>query len=67
MSKHASKPTERRDENSSQSSGPSLRDQYEIIRNDIMKLRDDLNKGYDMAKSMVDRKTILNQLLKVRS
>jgi hypothetical protein len=40
----------------------SLRDQYEIIREDILKLRDDLTKGYNMAKKAVDKKTLVAQL-----
>lgn len=41
----------------------SLKEQYDIIRNDLLKLREDLSRGYDMAKSMVDRKTLVKQFL----
>jgi hypothetical protein len=39
-----------------------LKDQYRIIKDDLVKLRDDLNTGIEMAKGMVDnmnRKEIL--------
>ncbi len=45
---------------------PTFSEQYEIIRSDILKLREDLNKGYDMAKSMIERKGLINQLLKTK-
>lgn len=45
---------------------PTLGEQYEVIRRDILKLRDDLSKGYDMAKGMIERKGFINQLLKVK-
>jgi hypothetical protein len=32
-----------------------------------MKLRDDVTRGYDMAKEAVDKKTILNELMKLRA
>jgi hypothetical protein len=41
-------------------------EQYRVIREDLMKLRDDLTHGYDMAKEAVDKKTILNELMKLR-
>jgi hypothetical protein len=45
---------------------PSLRDQYAIIREDLLKLREDLQKGYDMAKGMVEKRGLLGQLFKAR-
>lgn len=45
---------------------PTFREQYEVIRDDIMKLRTDLQKGYDMAKDVVEKRGILRQLLKAR-
>jgi hypothetical protein len=66
MSKRASAPVEKNENSSSEQSGPSLRAQYEIIRNDVIKLRDDLTKGYDMAKTMVEKKGFITQFLKVR-
>ncbi|MCM2349663.1 MAG: hypothetical protein NDI69_06560 [Bacteriovoracaceae bacterium] len=44
----------------------NLKEQYDIIRNDLLKLREDLSKGYDMAKSMVDRKTLVKQILSTK-
>ena len=69
MSKKASAETAKPVESSttkSSTSGPTLSDQYEVIRGDILKLRDDLSKGYDMAKGMIERKGLINQLLKVK-
>ncbi len=40
--------------------------QYRIIREDILKLRKDINHGYDMAKDAVGKKTILNELMKLK-
>lgn len=48
------------------SADTSLSEQYEIIRSDILKLRDDLSKGYDMAKGMIEKKGLINQLLKTK-
>lgn len=45
---------------------PSLREQYEVIRKDLLKLRDDLAKGYDLAKNMVDKKGFVKELLNVK-
>ncbi len=45
---------------------PSLSEQYDVIRSDILKLRDDLSKGYDMAKGMIERKGLINQLFKFK-
>lgn len=42
-----------------------LVDQYKVIREDIMKLREDLSKGYDMAKSLMDKRN-LTQMLKLK-
>jgi hypothetical protein len=41
-----------------------LRKQYEIIRGDLKKLKVDLQKGYHMARKMVEKDDLLNQLLK---
>jgi hypothetical protein len=55
---------------SSRSSKPSpeaeLKDQYYLIRDDINKLRDDLAKGYDMARTWIDKKGALKSFLKTR-
>lgn len=45
---------------------PSLRNQYDVIRKDLLKLRSDLAKGYDLAKSAVERKGFVKQLLGVK-
>lgn len=44
----------------------ALVQQYRVIRDDLMKLRDDLTRGYDMAKDAVEKRTILNELMKLR-
>ena len=44
----------------------ALRDQYEVIRTDILQLRDDLVKGYDMAKQMVEKKGLVKQILRAK-
>ncbi|MES2528404.1 MAG: hypothetical protein V4598_15070 [Bdellovibrionota bacterium] len=44
-----------------------LVEQYRVIKDDLMKLRDDLTRGYDMAKDAVDKKTIVSELMKLRS
>ena len=41
---------------------PTLKDQYNVIRKDLLKLREDIAKGYDMAKN-VDKKSLVKQLL----
>jgi hypothetical protein len=67
MSKRAARPDHASQEHIAKDSGFSgLRDQYDVIREDIMKLREDLQKGYDMAKGAVDRKNLLGQLFKSR-
>jgi hypothetical protein len=50
---------------SNSSSVAGLKEQYTIIREDIIKLREDLTKGYDMAKGMMD-KGVLRSLLKTK-
>lgn len=64
MSKKVSEPTSKKDQ--SAKSSDTLRDQYDVIRKDLIKLREDLTKGYDMAKNLVEKKGLLNQLLKAR-
>lgn len=44
----------------------SLRDQYQVIKEDVIKLRNDLQKGYDMAKTTVEKKGFLSQLFSSR-
>lgn len=40
--------------------------QYKIIREDLMKLREDLGKGYDLAKDSIEKRTILSEIMKLR-
>lgn len=47
--------------------GAGLVQQYRIIRDDLVKLRDDINKGYGMAREAVEKKTIFSELLKLRN
>ena len=42
----------------------NLKKQYNLIREDIVKLRNDLQKGYDMAKEVMEKRNILGQILK---
>ncbi len=43
-----------------------LANQYNIIREDLRKLRSDLSRGYDMAKEAADKRSIIRELLKLR-
>lgn len=43
-----------------------LKGQYEVIRNDLLKLRADLGKGYDMAKGMMDKNTLVKEFLNTK-
>lgn len=43
-----------------------LVEQYKVIREDLMKLREDITRGYDMAKDAVDKRTLLSELMKLR-
>lgn len=43
-----------------------LKNQYFIIRDDLMKLREDITKGYDMAKEWIDKKGSVRNLLKAK-
>lgn len=45
---------------------PDLKQQYKIIRDDLLKLREDLEKGYDMAKSYVGKNGLISTVLKAR-
>lgn len=40
----------------------SLTEQYNIIRQDLMKLRDDVVKGVDLAKSSFNKNTIIEMI-----
>ena len=42
-------------------------DHYRVIREDILKLRNDLTHGYEMAKEAIDKKTIVSELMKLRN
>jgi hypothetical protein len=41
-----------------------LREQYDVIREDLLKLREDLSKGYDLARSTLEKKGLISELLK---
>lgn len=43
-----------------------LKDQYEVIVQDVMKLREDLSKGFDLARSTLEKKGLISELLKVK-
>jgi len=43
-----------------------FKDQYEIIKNDLVQLRTDLMKGYDMAKVWMEKKGSVRELLRTR-
>ena len=59
------RPQSEESEQSGEQSG--LVDQYRVIRDDIMKLRDDVTRGYELAKDAVEKKTIVSELIKLRS
>lgn len=42
----------------------SLNEQYTVIREDILKLREDLAHGYDLVKEMIDSKLSIKSLLR---
>ena len=42
---------------------PALKEQYNVIKQDLLKLREDLSRGYDMAKSTVEKKGFIRELL----
>ena len=61
-----SKKAMRSDKPGNQIKSGDFKQQYEIIRKDIMKLKKDLQKGYDMAKGVVEKKGFLNQFIKTK-
>lgn len=63
LAKQMNKQNEHQDSSSAEG---GLVNQYKVIREDLMKLRDDLSRGYDMAKEAVDKKTFLSELMKLR-
>ncbi len=65
LAKQMNKKSDESHESSNDESG--LSEQYRVIKEDLMKLRDDVTRGYDMAKDAVDKKTILNELMKLRA
>lgn len=52
-------PKTHEDESSVSHSDKALREQYKVIRADLMKLRDDLVKGYVLAKDWMGAKTVM--------
>jgi hypothetical protein len=57
------KPTSRTSNKRTGKNNLSLREQYKIIRDDISKLKSDLNTGYEMAKGLMDRKSLWRGLM----
>lgn len=51
---------------SSTSMVSEIKHHYYVIRKDLMRLRDDLAKGYDMAKNFLDTKTLMKEFLKTK-
>jgi acyl carrier protein phosphodiesterase len=51
LSKKVSRPS------SNSGSYVTIKDQYEVIKQDVLKLRNDLSKGYDLIRNLVDKKT----------
>jgi hypothetical protein len=43
-----------------------LAEQYRVIRNDLLKLKDDLTRGYSIARDMYGKKTLVKDLMKLR-
>ena len=44
----------------------TLKEQYAVIRQDIVKLKDDIQKGYDIARLIVERNGIWGQFIRSR-
>lgn len=65
LAKQMNKKNEQTENETTEESG--LAEQYRVIKDDLMKLREDLNRGYDMAKEAVDKKTIISELMKLRA
>jgi hypothetical protein len=61
---HSNVPGDSQDKTDTGSGLNSLRDQYLLIRDDLVKLRADLQKGYTLAKSSVEKKSFLRQWLR---
>lgn len=61
-----SKKAMRSDKSGNQIRSGDFKQQYEIIRKDVMKLKKDLQKGYDMARRVVEKKGFLNQFIKTK-
>lgn len=68
MSKHTEKVLKGMAKKSAQTQQHSeadatLKQQYEIIKSDLLKLREDLEKGYDMAKTQLNSKSLIGAVL----
>jgi hypothetical protein len=44
----------------------AMKAQAKIIKDDVVKLRNDLQKGYDMAREWMESKSSVRQLLKIK-
>lgn len=45
---------------------PTLKEQYDTIRKDILKLREDISSGYDVARKLVEKKGFAKKLFSVK-
>lgn len=50
----------------SSSENSALGEQYRVIRNDLLKLKDDITRGYSLARDMYGKKTLVKDLMKLR-
>lgn len=44
----------------------TLKDQYIVIREDLMKLRDDIAKGYSMTRDWIDKRGNVRDILRAK-
>lgn len=56
----------RKTSKSDSSENSVLAEQYRVIRNDLLKLKADITRGYDMARDMYGKKTLVKDLMKLR-
>lgn len=65
--KKNTQPTEAKGAKSQKTANSSaLVEQVKVIRSDLMRLKDDLTQGYDMAKEMYNKKTLMKDLMKMK-
>lgn len=56
----------RKSSKSDSNENSALAEQYRIIRSDLLKLKDDISRGYTMARDMYGKKTLVKDLMKLR-